>query len=370
MNICLVSQEYPPETGWGGIGTYILNLSHALVAEGHNVCVVALSTNWRTHRFVDRNVNVVRLHHPPSSFLRTTAGTIFYSQQVALTVFALAKRYDGNLIVEAPEWFAEAFGLAIRRHNFPVIVKLHTPHFLTTQLNRIREWKAMDWLEQTAAQRADAVHAPSKAIAAIVGEKWGIPLSKIEILPYPVDTEKYYPHQVPANHSPLVLFAGRLERRKGVLTIARAIPQVVSSNSDAHFVFIGRDMLDTDGQSMRHKICSYLEKSAMKAKISFYGEMSRNEIVSWYQRADITLIPSLWENFPNVCLEAMACGSAVIACGVGGITEIIENGVDGILISPDDPGQLADAINDLLANPARRIEFGALATRKIRRKYS
>lgn len=368
MNICLVSQEYPPETGWGGIGTYIWNLALALSREGHNVWVVALASSLRLSKYIDGKVNIIRIHRPPDYFLRTSIGTLVYSIQVAKCVYALAQRLHGDLIVEAPEWFAEAFWLNTHRRNFPVLVKIHTPHFLHARLNHLKSWHAVEWMEHKATKGADQVHAPSKAIATVIGSEWGISLSEIKIVPYPVNTERYRPSLERRNTAPLVCFMGRLERRKGVLTIASAIPRILLVHPQAHFMFIGRDMPDSGGESMRNKIQQLLGPRVL-ANVTFLDQISRDELVSWYQRARITLVPSLWENFPNVCLEAMACGSAVIASNTGGIAEIIDDGINGILIPPNLPEQLVDTVNTLLDKPAICYDLGVKAVEKIKQDY-
>ena len=371
FKIVLVSQEYPPETGWGGIGTYTWNLAHALSDLDYPVTVLALNSTSKPSFRKDANIEIIRLAHPPRLFFRTSLGTIIYSMQVAYRILKISKHSSIPLVIEAPEWFAEAYIFSKLRKKCSLVVKLHTPHFVTSHLNGLKQWKIMNHLEMQTVKNANAIHAPCKAIAKIVGDEWGFELSKVDILPYPVDTKIYSPVSDPAGkESKFILFAGRLERRKGVYDIAECIPEILKQNQDVLFVFIGKDMNDSDGNSNKVKLLRQLDSIDCSSRVKFLDHMNRMELATWFQRAYITLVPSLWENFPNTCLEAMSCGSLVIASDVGGIPEIIDNRVDGVLIPPGSPQALIENVSYYLHNENERDTIAYNAAKKIRKNFN
>ena len=106
------------------------------------------------------------------------------------------------------------------------------------------------------------------------------------------------------------------------------------------------------------------------SRLDFTGQVDRAEIPHLLEDSLLCLVPSLWENFPYVCLECMSAGQAVIASNRGGIPEIIEDGRNGILADPLLPDSFVEAIDYLIANPQRRIEIGIAARNTILSKYN
>ena len=104
--------------------------------------------------------------------------------------------------------------------------------------------------------------------------------------------------------------------------------------------------------------------------VSFLGAVPRAEMDSWYGAADIFCLPSIYEGFPVVILEAMAAGLPVVSTTVSGIPEAIEDGVTGLLVAPEDAAALADALDKLAANPRLCSEMGQNARASLREKFS
>jgi glycosyltransferase involved in cell wall biosynthesis len=98
--------------------------------------------------------------------------------------------------------------------------------------------------------------------------------------------------------------------------------------------------------------------------------MSRHELAAAYGRAAVCVLPSKWENAPYAALEAMACGTPVIACNTGGTPELIEDGVDGFLVPVDDPVALTERIVAVLTQPSLQKELGASARRRVEQSFS
>jgi glycosyltransferase involved in cell wall biosynthesis len=139
----------------------------------------------------------------------------------------------------------------------------------------------------------------------------------------------------------VVLFVGALYPLKGPHILLHAIQKIVKRHSDVIFLFLG------GGDVKKYK--SLAEKLGVQRFVRFYGYVRRN-LPLYFKAADIFVLPSLSECFPLVSLEAMACGTPVVASRVGGIPSIVEDGENGLLVPPKNPGKLADAIIYLLEN--------------------
>jgi starch synthase len=138
----------------------------------------------------------------------------------------------------------------------------------------------------------------------------------------------------------------------------QAIPLILRKHPDCRFAFIGRVSDDVKDRV-----------ATMSSFVHFLGVRPREELVSWYQRASVFVAPSRWDNSPNTIYEAMACGTPVVASRVGGIPELVDDGRTGLLVLPGDPKALADAINTLLCDSAKRRQMEIAAREKAVTEY-
>lgn len=338
MRIVLITPEYPPAERMGGIGTNALTVARALVRAGHEVGVV---TRGEEHaRYTDEGVEVVRLDHrwlPHPGAARLLANG-------RIAVAARSWRPD---VVQAAEWEAEAWSLA-RFGRVPVVTRLATPTYMIEELNfggARPESKLVRRLERDQTRRSAKVFAPTRAIVDRVGTDWGLALDEIETIPNPLDLAEVRrlaegPPPVEVAPRSLVFF-GRMERRKGIETLARALPAVLAAHPDVEAYFVGRDPGDEEGALMERfrRIVAPVED-----RVHLLGELPRAETMALVARATIVVVPSLWESFGYVCVEAMALGRPVVAARAGGLAEIVTDGVDGWLVPPGDAESLAGSL--------------------------
>lgn len=194
--------------------------------------------------------------------------------------------------------------------------------------------------------------------------KVGIPENKITYLPNAINTNFFRP--VKNKQSNLVLFIGRITYGKGVHILIRALNYL---RTPICLVIIGP--MDND-----HDYCQKLlnviqkENSKNKHKIMYLGPLDQKDILKWYQRASILILPSFWEAFPVVILEALACETAVIATSVGGVQDIIKNKETGILVKPGNSFQLANTIQYLLDNDDIRRKIASKGREQVINQYS
>lgn len=190
----------------------------------------------------------------------------------------------------------------------------------------------------------------------------GIPEDKIEILPNGVDTNIFYP--LGEKEENLALFVGRVCREKGVKTLLEAVKYLKTS---INLAIIGP--MDYDLKHFTNML-RLIEKENKKGihKIVYLGAKNRDEIIEWYRKASFLVLPSQREGFPLVLIEALACETPVIATSVGGVSEILSGNDCGVIIPPNDPRKLAQAMQFLINNREIRIKLGRRG-RTIVKKY-
>lgn len=366
LHICFVSQEYPPDTGWGGIGSYTYDMAHALVAAGHRVTVIARS-DAAEKTSDDSGVQVHRIQPAP----RWDRMRVVWRLNKVWPGFAWAAmrrlrsihRADPVDIVEAGECRADGFFISWMREPRPrLVTRLHLAWIFVDRQNSIQpDWRKRlcYWMEKQSILRADAVTAPSAAVVELTRTWLGAGLAA-QVVPNPIDIGGFAPNESVRERE--VLFVGRLERRKGLGIFCRVAPLVLGRCPDVRVRVLGSDGVDENGHSWRARLLDSIRQED-RGRISF-EHVSRRELVNSYRRASLCIVPSLWENFPYVALEAMACGTPVIAARSGGLPELVGDGRSGFLVGPEDAEGFAAAICDLMDDPEKSRRMGLEARRR------
>lgn len=287
-----------------------------------------------------------------------------YSHSVSKRISKINCQFD---IVQSSEFGSEAFWFAFKK-NAPLITRLATPFFLTEALNGKAFFGPrpfFNWMERQQTLRSDGIFTSTRALAQIVTEKWRIQPSAVEIIPNSIDLSRVV-HLGKNNPAPdilrnkvFLLYFGRLEERKGIRVLAKALPAVLSRYPNLSMVFVGSD-LGYRGSSLKGYI---LEESGKYAnRIIFFDNLSQEKLFPIVHSAKIVILPSLWEAFGFVCVEAMALGRPVIATSGSGFEEIIEDNVSGYLVEPGKSDLLASKIIGCLGNEndLHRVSAGAL----------
>jgi glycosyltransferase involved in cell wall biosynthesis len=166
--------------------------------------------------------------------------------------------------------------------------------------------------------------------------------------------------------TPRVLFVGWINKRKGVHVLIEAFYRVIESLPEAKLRLIGQDDVDRDyAVSLRTKHKSLIASGS----IQFCGSISQERLYEEMSRCSLLCLPSLAESAPMVIAQAMAASKPVVATRVGGISEMIEDGVTGLLCDPGNSEQLAASLLTLLQNPALRREMGQRARQRAEKRY-
>lgn len=159
-----------------------------------------------------------------------------------------------------------------------------------------------------------------------------------------------------------IVCAGRMDRVKGQDVLVRALLRVLDSHADAYVVFLGTGPLEAEHRSLA-------EQLGVAQRCRFLGVQPHMEVLRQLARGMVSVVPSRSEAFGYVNIESMAVGTPIVASRVGGIGEIIRDGVDGFLVPPDDSDALADRLSLILGNSALRAELSKNARRRFLERY-
>jgi glycosyltransferase involved in cell wall biosynthesis len=389
MRICVISREYPPDTGWGGIGAYSYLHANTLAKLGHDVEVISLTkqevlTEPHVQNGADPASSLnIPLHRAVWGSLLQELGTIWisvpYSHYLLKTSLALWKKFlevhkeKPFDVVEAPEHLAEGIFPALTGIA-PLVVRLHTPQFKIVSegfhnLTPSFDQQFIGMLERLAILSADLVTSPSSELAHYVCNSTGLPIDKVKLISNPVDSKKFTPegeHSWPPDGRLTVLFAGRLEERKGVYQLIDAIPLVVHAFKSVRFILLGHDTDTAPGKSsVRTALEQKLSDSGCADAVQFVEHLDLSNMPGCYRSADICVVPSLYDNAPYTVLEAMSSAKPLVATRAGGIPEYVEDGKTGLIVEPGDSQALADALLDLLSDEGKRHRFGQAARERV-----
>lgn len=370
MRLAIVCGAYPPEGG-GGIETYTRDLAEALVAGGHEVVVLSRSNGEdRYEELAGVEVYRYRMRELPKGE-RFLPG-LWWSRFLAAEIDRL-HREKPITAVEFPNWEGVGFWYARRRadRRLPVITRLHTP-FLETlelkpQLRRQPGSRFTCWLERKAVLASDQLICSTRGHTRMMAGVYGFDPEQVRIIPLgtslPTDAEvAAIPPRDPT--APIrVLYVSRLEVRKGALTFLDAVPGAVSEIPNVEFLVAGKDRPEGPGGQL---FADYFRTAygPFADHVKFLGFVPDDELRRLYQRCDVFAVPSNYESFGLVFLEAMAWGKPVIGCRAGGMPEVIADGETGFLLEPGDVPGLGVTIARLAQDESLRQRLGQAARQR------
>jgi glycosyltransferase involved in cell wall biosynthesis len=364
MRIALVSQEYPPETAKGGIGTQTFLKAHGLAKLGHEIHVISRSPDGKYSERHDDGVQVTRIPGFDSrmQIFTEVADWLSYSAEAAAAVAALHAKAPLD-VVDFPEWGAEGYLHLLNRTewNFvPTVIHLHGP---LVMFAHTMGWPEMDSefyragtaMEGACVRLADAVFSSSQCSADWCAKHYGRKRDEIPVLHTGVDTELFSPRAVPKAERPTIVFAGKLARNKGVHLLAEAACRLATEFPGLHLRLLGRG-----DQKIVDELRSLTRE--FPGLLDLPGFIERNALPEHFSQAQVFAAPSEYEGGPGfVYLEAMACGLPVIACAGSGAAEVVRDGENGLLVAPREVESLVEALRSLLHDNVQREKMGNFA---------
>jgi D-inositol-3-phosphate glycosyltransferase len=283
-------------------------------------------------------------------------------------------------VVHSHYWLSGLVGLELaRRWGRPLVHMFHTLAALKNAVARSpeeREPEARVEAETRIARAADRIVAANLVERAHLAWHCRADVARIRVIPCGVDLDRFRPSDPGAARARLglaaehvLLFVGRLAPIKGLETLLRALAAARGNGlgrASVRLVVVGGDKEERwDGDAARLRRMA--DELGVASWVDFRGPQSQEVLPDYYAAADLCLMPSLYESFGMVALEAMACGVPVIASRVGGLAATVQDGVTGELVPEGDAQALADRIAGLLEDDGRRWLLGRQATEWARR---
>ncbi len=365
----------------GGMNVYVRDLTRCLGHMGVHVDVFTRSQDEHVpHVLHDLGYGNRVVHVPagPETPLGKQEMTEYISDFVeGVKQFAAEKgiRYD---LIHSHYWMSgiAAASLSDLWAGAPI---LHMFHTLGEMKNRIarsdeeREGRYRIEGEKRVLKRANRLIVATEAEKAQLQWLYKGDVRKMEVIPPGVDVSHFYP--IPkdearqfiglAPYQRMVLFVGRIEPLKGLDTLIRAVSclKVDDLRGPVYLAIIGGDPSASPREMSREmarlqKLCDDL---CMGQTVVFLGKRNQDTLPYYYSAAEVVVMPSHYESFGMVALEAMACGTPVIASQVGGLAYLVQDGVTGYHVPDGDAAALCDRLSLLLGNPAEQRRMGLCA---------
>jgi phosphatidyl-myo-inositol dimannoside synthase len=268
--------------------------------------------------------------------------------------------------------------IALHPHLAPVVAAMRLRSSKSNSMifaHGIEVWRPLGWLRGSALRRADMVAAPSADTVRRLVSTQGIRPEKVRRLAWGLDPEfearLAAPNRLPRpsifpDRARIILTVGRwesAERYKGADKLIAALPHVLKSAPDSILVLVG----DGDDQPRLQQLAHEL---GVADHVRFVRGPSQEELFACYAHCDVFALPSAGEGFGLVFLEAMAHGKPVIGGAQGGIPDVVEDGVTGLLVPPGEVETLGRALESLLLNRERALEMGARGRERVQTKFT
>ena len=382
--VALFTKEYPPHV-YGGAGVHVEYLSRALA--GHVDVEVRC---FGEQRLDEGRLSVCGIPQWDETRRDTDPRFVGAVDAMARSLVMAKDTLDADL-VHCHTWYTDMAGLlAAKLWGVPYALTIHS-------LEPLRPWKVEQlgngyhlsaWMEKTAIEAADAIIAVSKETRADVLRLFSVAPEKVHVIHNGIDLDEYRAvlgTDVLIRHGidparPFVLFVGRITRQKGIIHLVDAIPRI----DPAIQVVLAAGAPDTPeiGREMEQGVARV---AAARPGVVWIREMlPRADVIQLYTHAAMFCCPSVYEPFGIINLEAMACGTPVVASRVGGIPEVVVHEETGLLVDvglkpgtgfePTNPAgfseALAAAINQLAADPDLRARFAAAGRARVEAHFS
>lgn len=368
MKVTFLTWEYPPNV-YGGAGVHIQNLVQSLKNK-IDIEVRTLLPDKSPAAEIEKTSGLRILRYPGWGYTESES-KLSKVLSVFSTDLAMVKDPIDGQIVHAHTWYTSLAGYYAKQlYEQKLIMTVHS-------LEPLRPWKKealgngyllSTWAEKTGLESCDRIIAVSESDKKDIIECYRLSPERIKVIPNGVDEEAFHRHE---NHAvlekygikkPYVIFLGRLSRQKGIFDLVSA-----SSKLDGRVTLvIATGAPDEEG--LEEKLSRELKSHP---NIVWINKMlPRNEVVALLSATSVFVAPSLYEPFGIMNLEAMACQRPVVSTRVGGITDVVLDGETGLLVPPNNPDELANAVNKIVADPKLGEHMGKAGRRRVEEKFT
>ena len=389
----MLTWEFPPRVV-GGISTHVYELSRALVSKGIDVHVVTCDFPNAPDREIVDGVKIYRVKCSricKSNFL----AWIYYMNSLMIERGSKVLKGSNFDVIHAHDWMVARASVELRnRYNIALVSTIHATEFgredhcdKNNNDNRSPHVeddfsKTISCTERTLIFQSDRVICASKYMRDHISQIFNVSVEDVDVIPNAIDVlrfltaKNYFIDNVAANvdlqsKSKTILYVGRLVKEKGIYTLIGAFDNLLrhygqlqqESRSDLRLIIVGEGHLKKD-------LMNYVCQRHLQGYVHFTGFVDEHTKVALYHSSDVCVVPSMYEPFGIVALEAMACETPIVASDVGGLSEIVEDNVTGLKVQAEASDLLAAAIMNLLDNPFLARQLASNAYQCVKRKYN
>jgi glycogen(starch) synthase len=372
LSVMFLTWEFPPRV-IGGISPHVFYLSKSLAKKGVKVHVVTCDfPGAPAHETIDE-VEVYRVdsYKNPSPDFATWVYLMNLNMQKEAAAIA-AKLEDAIDVFHAHDWLVATAGIGLK-HVFrkPLLVTMHSTEIGRRDGIHTGTERMIGETEAWLTYEAWKVICCSQYMVSHVKWAFGLPDDKLVMVPNGVNIHVYdevarqdlkpFRSAFALPEEKLVLFVGRLVYEKGAHVLINAIPKILEK-VNAKFVIVGTGY-------MKDQLSTIVRSMGLEHKVLFTGFVDEETLLKLQVCADVSVVPSLFEPFGIVALEAMAAKSPVVVSDTGGLGEIVDHDVTGVKVYPNNTESLAWGIIKVLLDEKYRNSLRENAYKRIQEKY-
>jgi len=380
--VAFISYEYPPDTAIGGIGEYTRQVASLLANEKFDVHIFA-GSHIQSNTCIENDITIHRVQCTDPHNFKTNV-VPYFEMEHASNPFQL---------IESPEIHGNAAEIKQSFPTVPLIVRLHASNWLVESFKKqyvplntkiryflgalrrgkwdLGYWRNYDYKNDADfifVQLADFISAPTIQMKNWVSINWKINPDKIKVIENPFVENEAFKNAITDNEEQAIIFYGRLNVLKGLITATKAMKQILKNNPGWRWIVIGDDGTAADGKASM-KVWMQSQLKNVTAQVTYYDSLPNKKIPELLRQASIVLIPSLFESYSYVTIEAMCAGKAVIGSTNTGIASLIENNVTGRLANPYNNKEWKNTVQQLINDKKLRQRIGKAAREYVESKY-
>jgi glycosyltransferase involved in cell wall biosynthesis len=367
----MLSWEFPPRVV-GGLARHVHDLSVALAGNGVEVDVITSAENGAREFETMQGVDIYRVkpyHLVPRDFI---SGILQLNIAMLEKVIELVRQGETYDLVHAHDWLVALAARAVKYgERLPLVATIHATEYGRNRGLHNDEQRYISDVEWWLTYESWKVICCSRYMRHELQRVFQLPDDKISIIPNGVDPRQFRAggndpavrNRFAAPDEKIVFFVGRLVQEKGVHLLLDAAPRVLAAVPRARFVIAGK------GPELEH-LRARARHLGIEQHVHFTGfidDVTRNSI---YHSSSLAVFPSLYEPFGIVALEAMAAGVPVVVSDTGGLSEIVQHGVDGLKCYTGNAASLADQMVSILSGSGLARKLAANAAAKIEAQFS
>ena len=350
LAVMMLSWEFPPRV-IGGISPHVYFLSKSLAKQGVKVYVVTCDfPGAPSHEVID-GVEVYRIDSYKNPAPDFATWVYLMNLNMQKETAALTRKIENKIdVFHAHDWLVANAGIGLK-HVFrkPLLVTMHSTEIGRRDGLHTSTEKMIHETEAWLTYEAWRVICCSEYMISHVKWAFGLPSNKLVMVPNGVNTLCYndidgdlkdFRSKFALPEEKIVLFVGRLVYEKGIHVLVNAAPKILEK-VNAKFIIVGSGY-------MKEQLLNIVRSMRLEHKVLFEGFLDEQTLLKLQKCADVSVVPSLFEPFGIVALEAMAAKSPVVASDTGGLSEIIEHDVTGVKVYPNNPDSLAWGITKVL----------------------